>query len=53
MSQGKQGRLRVEQPTITGCPRPAPDAYSPLFACDDCTFVDQFIARMSGKICGD
>src|SRR5947199_5337466 len=21
------------------------DAYSPLFACDDCTFVDQFIAR--------
>jgi hypothetical protein len=20
-------------------------AYSPLFACDDCTFVDQFIAR--------
>jgi hypothetical protein len=37
--------LRVDQPTITGRTRPAPDTYSPLFACDDCTFVDQFIAR--------
>src|SRR5437899_6233016 len=25
------------------------DAYSPLFACDDCTFVDQFIARRLGS----
>jgi hypothetical protein len=24
---------------------PSPHAYIPLFACDDCTFVDQFIAR--------
>src|SRR6266576_1494032 len=24
---------------------PVSDAYGPLFACDDCTFVDQIIAR--------
>jgi hypothetical protein len=24
---------------------PSPHAYTPLFACDDCTFVDQSIAR--------
>jgi hypothetical protein len=31
MGLGKRGRLRVDQPTITGRTRPAPDAYSPLF----------------------
>jgi hypothetical protein len=45
MGLGKRGRLRIDQPTITGRTRPAPDAYSPPFACDDCTFVDQSIAR--------
>ena len=34
MGLGKRGRLRVDQPTITGRTRPGPDAYSPLFACD-------------------
>jgi len=38
------GRLRIDQPTITRRTRPAPDAYSPPSACDDCTFVDQFLA---------
>jgi hypothetical protein len=41
----KRGRLRVDQPTITGRTCPAPDAYSPSFPSDDCTFVDQFIAH--------
>jgi hypothetical protein len=41
----KSGRLRVDQPTITGRTCPAPDPYSPSFPSDDCTFVDQFIAR--------
>jgi len=27
---------------------PSPHAYTPLFACDDRTFVDQFIARIAG-----
>ena len=39
MGLGKPGRLRVDQPTITGELGPAPDAY-PLFACDDCSRED-------------
>jgi hypothetical protein len=38
MGLGKPGRLRVDQPTITGELGPVPDA--PLFACDDCSFVE-------------
>ena len=44
MGLGKRERLRVDQPTITGELGPAPDAYSPLFACDDCTFVERLQA---------
>jgi hypothetical protein len=29
---------------------PAPDAYSPLFACDDCTFVNQFIRTQTADL---
>ena len=50
MGLGKRGRLRVDQPTITGRTRPAPDAYSPLFACDDRTFVDQSIAPQTAGL---
>jgi hypothetical protein len=39
MGLGKPGRLRVDQPTITGELGPAPDAYTHYFACDDCSFV--------------
>jgi hypothetical protein len=37
---GKPGRLRVDQPTITAELGPAPNAYTPLFDCDDCSFVE-------------
>jgi hypothetical protein len=39
----------VEQPTITGRTRLAPDSIQPLFACEDCTFLDQCIAPASRK----
>src|SRR5271166_806120 len=43
----------VEQPTITGRTRRAPDSIQPLFACADCTFVDQCIAPgVQKKDCG-
>ena len=35
MDLGKRGRLRVDQPTITGQLGRAPDAYSQLFGCND------------------
>jgi hypothetical protein len=44
MGLGKRGRLRVDQPTITG-ELAQLRTHTALFACDDCTFVDQFIAR--------
>ena len=44
MDLGKRGRLRVDQPTITGELGRAPDAYSQLFGCNDCTFVERLQA---------
>ena len=44
MDLGKRGRLRVDQPTITGELGRAPYAYSQLFGCNDCT-VERLQAR--------
>ena len=41
---GKPGRLRVDQPTITGELGLATDAYTPSFARDDCSFVERLQA---------
>ena len=38
MGLGMRGRFAVDQPTITGRSRLAPDSIQPLFACDHCTF---------------
>ena len=43
MALGKPGRLRVDQPTITGELRPDTDAYT-QFAPDDCSFVERLQA---------
>ena len=42
MALGKPGRLRVDQPTITGELGPATDAYT--HARDDCSFVERLQA---------
>ena len=44
MALGKPGRLRVDQPTITGELGLATDAYTPSFARDDCSFVERLQA---------
>ena len=44
MGLGKPGRLRVDQPTITGELGPARTIH-PLFACDDCSFVERLPDR--------
>ena len=43
MALGKPGRLRIDQPTITGEFGPATAAY-PLFARADCSFVERLQA---------
>ena len=43
MGLGKPGRLRVDQPTITGELRPAPAAYT-HYSPDDCSFVERLQA---------
>ena len=40
MGLGKPGRLQVDQPTITGELSPVSGRIHPLFACDDCSFVE-------------
>ena len=44
MALGKPGRLRIDQPTITGEFGPATAAY-PLFAHADCSFVERLPDR--------
>jgi len=44
MGRGKRGRLRVDQPTITGQLGPSSGRIEPTIACDDCTFVERLQA---------